>query len=79
MRPGGCHQWFLDRQGNGIQHLSFGLQADYAAVVDAMNKAGIGVEFSASLKTGPFGGVSVSYFASQYQLGGFQLEIAGRT
>ncbi len=79
LRPGGCHQWFLDKRGNGIQHLSFGLQADYQVVVDALKRAGIGSEFSATLRTGSAGGVSVSYFATQSQLGGFQLEMAGRT
>lgn len=78
LRPGGCHQWFLDKHGNGIQHLSFGLQADYAAAVEAMKKTGINSEFSATLRTpGSAGGVSVSYFATQNQMGGFQLEMAG--
>jgi hypothetical protein len=76
IRPGGCHQRFIDRHGNGIQHVSFGLQPDYFAFVKAMKKAGIGVQFSASIK--PFG-VSATYFASQDQLGGFQLEIVGNT
>jgi catechol 2,3-dioxygenase-like lactoylglutathione lyase family enzyme len=75
IRPGGCHQVFLDKHGNGIQHLSFGIQPDYSEFVDRMKKAGIGVEFSASIKTH---GVSATYFASQDQLGGFQLEIVGR-
>jgi len=79
LQPGGCHQWFLDKHGNGIQHLSFGLQADHQAAVDAMKKAGIGREFSATLRSaGGTGGVSVSYFATQSQMGGFQLEMAGR-
>lgn len=78
LRPGGCHQWFLDKHGNGIQHLSFGLQADYQVVVDALKRAGIGSEFSATLRAaGSTGGVSVSYFATQSQMGGFQLEMAG--
>jgi hypothetical protein len=76
IRPGGCHQVFLDRHGNGIQHVSFGLQADYAAVVEGLQKAGIGSEFSASIKAR---GVTACYFATQSQLGGFQLEIVGRT
>lgn len=76
LRPGGCHQVFLDRRGNGIQHVSFGIQPDYYEFVDEMKAAGIGVEFSASIKDH---GVSATYFASQDQLGGFQLEIVGKT
>jgi hypothetical protein len=76
IRPGGCHQRFLDRKGNGIQHVSFGIQGDYRALVDAMRKAGIGVEFTATIRDH---GVSACYFASQSQLGGFQLEIVGKT
>jgi len=41
-----------------------------------MKTAGIGVEFTASIKDH---GVSATYFASQNQLGGFQLEIVGKT
>lgn len=78
LRPGGCHQQFIDKKGNGIQHVSFGLQSDYADVVDGMKKAGIGAEFSTSLKTDSYGDLSVSYFASQAQLGGFQLEVLGQ-
>jgi hypothetical protein len=78
LRPGGCHQQFIDRNGNGFQHVSFGLQADYADIVDGMKKAGIGAEFSTSLKTEGFGDLLVSYFATQKQLGGFQLEVLGR-
>jgi len=76
LRPGGCHQFFLDKRGSGIQHVSFGIQPDYGEFVDAMKVAGIGVEFSASIKAH---GVSATYFASQDQLGGFQLEIVGKT
>jgi hypothetical protein len=76
LRPGGCHQRFLDAKGNGIQHVSFGIQGDYRSFVDAMKKAGIGVEFTASIKEH---GVSACYFATQNQLGGFQLEIVGKT
>jgi hypothetical protein len=76
VRPGGCHQRYLDKQGNGIQHLSFGIQADYQAVVEGLRASGIGAEFSASLETHR---VRVSYFATQDQLGGFQLEVVGRT
>jgi len=76
LRPGGCHQLFLDKHGNGIQHLSFGLQPDYYAVVNAVKRAGINHEFSATLERGG-GGVDVSYFAMQSQMGGFQLEIVG--
>jgi hypothetical protein len=77
LQPGGCHQWFLDRHGNGIQHLSLGMQPDYYAVVNALKRAGIGHEFSATLERGA-DGVAVSYFAMQSQMGGFQLELAGR-
>jgi methylmalonyl-CoA/ethylmalonyl-CoA epimerase len=76
LRPGGCHQRFLDRNGNGIQHVSFGIQGDYAEVVAAMNRAGIGSEFRATIRDY---GVSACYFATQDQLGGFQLEIVGKT
>jgi catechol 2,3-dioxygenase-like lactoylglutathione lyase family enzyme len=76
LRPGGCHQVFLDKRGNGIQHVSFGIQSDYYEFVDLMKTAGIGVEFTASIKDH---GVSATYFASQNQLGGFQLEIVGKT
>ncbi len=76
LRPGGCHQVFLDERGNGIQHVSFGIQADYSEFVDSMKVAGIGVEFSATVKEH---GISATYFASQAQLGGFQLEIVGKT
>lgn len=76
LRPGGCHQRFLDKKGNGIQHVSFGIQGDYRSFVDAMKKAGIGAEFTASIKDH---GVSACYFATQSQLGGFQLEIVGKT
>lgn len=76
IRPGGCHQVFLDKRGNGIQHVSFGIQPDYGEFIDGMKMAGIGVEFSASIKEH---GVSATYFASQDQLGGFQLEIVGKT
>jgi methylmalonyl-CoA/ethylmalonyl-CoA epimerase len=75
IRPGGCHQRFLDRSGNGIQHVSFGIQPDYAAVVAGMKRAGIGSEFSASIKAH---GVTATYFASQDMLGGFQLEVVGK-
>jgi hypothetical protein len=74
IRPGGCHQRFIDRHGNGFQHVSFGLQADYADVVEGMKRAGIGAEFSATIKTA---GVSATYFASQRDLGGLQLEVVG--
>lgn len=76
LRPGGCHQVFLDKRGNGIQHVSFGIQPDYGEFIDGMKMAGIGAEFSASIKAH---GVSATYFASQDQLGGFQLEIVGKT
>jgi hypothetical protein len=76
LRPGGCHQVFLDKRGNGIQHVSFGIQPDYVEFVNEMKNAGIGVEFSASIKAHR---VSATYFATQDQLGGFQLEIVGKT
>jgi hypothetical protein len=75
LRPGGCHQRFLDNRGNGIQHVSFGVQGDCRAVVEAMKRAGIGVEFTATIKDH---GVSAYYLATQEQLGGFQLEIVGK-
>jgi len=75
LRPGGCHQRFLDRKGNGIQHVSFGIQGDFTEVVGAMKRAGIGSEFRASIKDH---GVTACYFATQEQLGGFQLEIVGK-
>jgi hypothetical protein len=60
--------------------MSFGLQADYQAVVDALRKSGIRREFSATLRAaGKAGGASVSYLAMQNRMGGFQLEIAGST
>jgi len=74
IRPGGCHQRFFDKHGNGFQHVSFGLQADYASVIEGMREAGIGAEFSATIKAA---GVSATYFASQSQLGGLQLEVVG--
>jgi hypothetical protein len=79
IKPGGCHQQFLDKHGNGIQHISFGRQPDYDTIVDAMKRAGISREFSASLvRAGGTGDVSASYFATQDKMGGFQLEIVGR-
>ena len=66
-----CHRKFLDKYGNGIQHVSFGRQADYDEVIAALKKAGIHSEYSATL-----GDVSVvNYLAMQEQMGGFQLEI----
>jgi len=74
LKPAGgpsCHRKFLDRRGNGIQHVSFGRQADYDRVIAAVKKAGINSEYSATL-----GGTAVvNYLAMQEQLGGFQLEI----
>ena len=74
LKPAGgpnCHRRFLDRRGNGIQHVSFGRQADYDQVIAAAKKAGINSEYSATL-----GGTAVvNYLAMQEQLGGFQLEI----
>ena len=75
LKPAGgpsCHRRFLDRRGNGIQHVSVGRQVDYDQVVAALKKAGINSEYSATL-----GGTSVvNYFAMQEQLGGFQVEYA---
>jgi len=66
-----CHRKFLDRRGNGIQHVSFGRQPDYDQVVTAAKKAGINSEYSATL-----GGTAVvNYLALQEQMGGFQLEV----
>lgn len=74
LKPAGgpsCHRKFLDRRGNGIQHVSFGRQADYDQVIAASKKAGINSEYSATL-----GGTAVvNYLAMQEELGGFQLEI----
>jgi len=74
LKPAGgpsCHRKFLDRRGNGIQHVSFGRQADYDQVIAASKKAGIHSEYSATL-----GGTAVvNYLAMREQLGGFQLEI----
>jgi hypothetical protein len=75
LRPGGCHQRFLDKRGSGVQHVRFGIQGDCRAFVEAMKSAGIGVEFTATIKDH---GVSAYYLATQEQLGGFQLEIVGR-
>jgi hypothetical protein len=74
LKPAGgpsCHRRFLDRRGNGIQHLRLGWQADYDQVIAALKKAGINSEYSATLR----GIVVVNYLAMQEQLGGFQLEI----
>ncbi len=74
LKPAGgpsCHRRFLNRRGNGIQHLSLGRQADYDQVVAGLKKAGIHSEYSATL-----GDVSVvNYLAMQDEMGGFQLEI----
>ena len=66
-----CHRKFLDKYGNGIQHVSFGRQPDYDRVIEATKKAGIHSEYSATLG----GTVVVNYLAMQEPLGGFQLEI----
>jgi hypothetical protein len=75
LKPAGgpsAHRRFLDRRGNGIQHVSVGRQADYDEVVAALKQARIDSEYSATL-----GGTSVvNYFAMQEQLGGFQIEYA---
>lgn len=75
MKPGGCHQWFFDKHGNGFQHLNMGPRAgDYQAIVDGLNKAGIYREFNCSRGDG---NSLVSYFAMEDQLGGFVLELGG--
>lgn len=74
LRPTGgpsCHRKFLDRRGNGIQHVSFGRQADYDRVIAALKQAGIHSEYSATLGATAV----VNYLAMQEELGGFQLEI----
>jgi len=74
LKPAGgpsCHRKFLDRRGGGIQHLSFGRQADYDQVIAGLKKAGIQSEYSATLR----GESVVNYLAMQDQMGGFQLEI----
>ena len=74
LKPAGgpsCHRKFLDRRGNGIQHLSFGRQADYDRVIAALKQAGIHSEYSTTLG----GTVVANYLAMQEELGGFQLEI----
>lgn len=74
LKPAGgpsCHRRFLDRRGNGIQHVAIGRQMDYDEVISALKKAGINSEYSATL-----GGTSVvNYLALQEQLGGFQVEL----
>lgn len=73
LKPAGgpsCHRRFLDRRGNGIQHVSVGRQVDYDQVIAALKKEGINSEYSATL-----GGTSVvNYLAMQEQMGGFQVE-----
>jgi hypothetical protein len=46
--------------------------------VMSIENAGISPESSTSLKTEWFGDLSMSYFASQNQLGGFQIEALGQ-
>jgi len=74
LKPAGgpsCHRKFLDKRGNGIQHVSFGRQTDYDRVIAELKKAGINSEYSATLG----GNRIVNYLAMQDQMGGFQLEI----
>jgi methylmalonyl-CoA/ethylmalonyl-CoA epimerase len=74
--PGGCHQQFLDKHGNGFQHMNMGPRAgDYRAIIDGLKKAGITREFSDRRGDGTS---EVSYVAMEDQLGGFVLEISGR-
>jgi hypothetical protein len=73
----GPHQAFLDKHGNGIQHLSMGRQTDYDNVVNALKDAGFKREFGSTLVS-PSGNSVVSYMALEDQLGGFVLEIANK-
>lgn len=72
IRPGGCHQWFLDKHGNGHQHVNVDNMAEYNAVVDTLKKAGVPREFSAEI--GKRFGAS---YIDQKQFGGFQIELTG--
>ena len=72
----GCHQAFLDKHGNGIQHLSMGRQTDYDIIVNALKEAGFKREFGATVMAPePLGGSVASYMGMEDQLGGFVLEI----
>jgi hypothetical protein len=76
MKPGGCHQAFLDKHGNGFQHLNLGPRAgDYHITLDALRKAGFHAEFSTSLGEG---NNEVSYIAMEEQLAGMVLEFGGK-
>ncbi len=74
LRPGGCHQHFLDKHGSGFQHLNMGPGAgDYQAIVDGLKKAGFNREFNDTR-----GAFEVSYVGMEDQLGGFVLEFGSR-
>jgi hypothetical protein len=74
LRPGGAHQRFLDKHGNGLQHVNLASVANYSALVDTLKKRGISREFSTQLSGGKF---AASYLATQELLGGFQMELTG--
>jgi len=81
MRPGGCHQRFFDRHGNGFQHLNIGPRPieGYQEIVDGLNKVGIIREFNCVIRPGAIRPTPtlISYFAMEAQLGGFVLEMGG--
>jgi methylmalonyl-CoA/ethylmalonyl-CoA epimerase len=63
---------FLQKYGEGFHYISLGTVLDHDKIVEALKKAGINSEYSATL-----GGVSVvNYLVMQEQMGGFQLEIS---
>jgi len=72
LKPGGCHQWFLDKHGNGHQHVNVDNMANYNEVVDALKKAGVPSEFSDQVGN-RFG----ANYISKEQFGGFQIELTG--
>lgn len=78
LKPAGtgpsCHQWFLEKHGNGIQHTNIGRLLDFDDVIATLKKAGIQREFAGRNAPAHH---RVTYFAMQEQLGGFQLEIIG--
>ena len=75
--PGGTHKAFLDKHGNGFQHLMISPAAgDHDAVVDALLKAGMKKEIEATIKLGNMIGHG-DYIGMQEQVGGFVLEFNG--
>ena len=75
-KPGGCHQAFYDKHGNGFQHLNLGPRVgDYYEIMDALRKEGIKPQFTSS--RGDATGIT-SYLSMEEQLGGFVLEWGGR-